>query len=259
MVTRAELEEYIARSISTLQERPEGEPSRRYLRERGYLDLEVLRRFEVGFVPPDAAYPSANPLRDRCEDHRRWQMRGRVVVPIRDPWGKLLGWTGRQVAECRDTVAQRLSDCSPSTRVLRAMESWDAAKWFHESFRIGTALFPLHLVHEGVAAHNEAWLVEGAMDAIACNLWGEGRDRTLSLGGTNLSGVQILLLRALCTNVVVYFDGDDAGKEGAERVGEQLKKAGFTVSTRATSPGLDPEDEVREKARGVSKRPGSQN
>jgi len=149
--------------------------------EERYLPLEVLRSYGIG-------YATKGPMWDR------------IVIPIRNINGKIVGFSGRKV------------NYDPDRDI----------KWFHYKkgeFRKGIHLFNLDRVFKG--NHNTYILVEGPLDVL--KLEAAGIHNSVAVLGRSITNGQIEVLRKVgAMKILVAFDADKRGSEGTESVLQKL-------------------------------------
>ena len=210
--------------------------AQRYLEARG-LTSESRERFGIGFAPRRsggllqelrAAY-SLDQLRlsgliqrnERDSSHFD-RFRGRVMFPIWNEAGKIVGFGGRALGEEQPKYLN-----SPETPLYN---------------KSGT-LYALNLARESVRRQGRAVLVEGYMDCIALHQAGIGN--AVAVCGTSLTEAQVRLLGRFTKKVVVNFDPDEAGDSATLRSLGLLLEGGFGVRVLALPDQLDPDAYIR--------------
>jgi DNA primase len=208
-------------------------PGALYLKGRG-LSPEDWERFEIGFAPdrwdfavgvlrsarvPMELGETAGILSPRTSGGHYDRLRGRVVFPIRDARGRVLGFGGRAIAAGQEPKYLN----TPETPVFRKRE----------------ALYGLPRALESIRRTGRTVIVEGYFDQIA--LCRAGLDAALATCGTSLTPdhARALLLRT--KTVVLLFDGDAAGERAMERALEVLLPAGLRVCAARLPAGEDPD------------------
>jgi DNA primase len=216
-----------------------GNPAADYLGRRG-LSQEDAERFEIGFAPdrwdtvaraltargvPASVGEKAGLLaaRERGPGHYD-RLRGRLTFAIRDARGRIIGFGGRALGEGQEP------------KYLNTPES----PIFHKR----EAFYGLSAALAAIRRADRAVLVEGYFDRIA--LARAGVDEALATCGTSLSEGHARNLRRRTRNVVLLFDGDEAGQRAMERSLEELLPAGLRVRAALLPPGTDP-DELLER------------
>jgi len=212
------LERVAAYYSSYLWEAPEAEKAREYLAERG-LSEEALREFGVGYAPSawdkilvrgQQAGFSANELHgvglvQRNRDGREYdRFRARIMFPIRDRRGRVLGFGGRAM---RDDQGAKYVNTAETD-------------FFHKS----QLLYGVDKAKAAIAKANRAVVVEGYTDVLA--LHQAGVEETVAVMGTAITGEQVATLSGMVEEVVLALDADSAGQEAmlrAQRVASGRK------------------------------------
>jgi DNA primase len=172
-----------------------------YLRERG-ISGEVAHRFRLGYAPPDYHHLPAEWSRDMLKSaglltardagrSHDW-FRDRIMLPIRDRRGRVVGFGGRVIGE---GVPKYLN--SPETEV------------FHKHREV----YGLYELLEAVRKPETIIVVEGYLDVIA--LAQRGLPNAVATLGTATSSEQVGLLFRYTSTLVFCFDGDVAGRNAA--------------------------------------------
>lgn len=148
-------------------------------------------------------------------------MRNRLVFPIRDEEGRLVGF-----------AARRLSDGNPDIPKYINSASSDL---FHKS----ELLYGLYRAKEAIRREGCVFVVEGYKDVLAMHA--AGFIHTVALCGTALCPGHIALLRKYTSSVYLLLDGDRAGRKAAEKVSAMLLEAGQEVFCMHLPEGEDPD------------------
>ncbi|HKS35214.1 MAG TPA: DNA primase [Enterobacteriaceae bacterium] len=187
---------------------PVAEPARQYLAKRG-LSSEVTTRFAIGYAPPgwdnvlkrfggngenrqsliDAGMLVTN---DQGRSYDRF--RERVMFPIRDKRGRVIGFGGRVLG---DATPKYLN--SPETDI------------FHK----GRQLYGLYEAQQHEAEPQRLLVVEGYMDVVALAQY--DINYAVASLGTSTTADHIQLLFRVTNNVICCYDGDRAGRDAAWR------------------------------------------
>lgn len=225
---------------------PEGAGARAYLAERG-LDPAESERFGIGFAPdrwealaarlrregvPPAVGVRAGLLRERERGGVYDLLRGRVVFPIQDVRGRVIGFGGRALAS--DQEPKYLN--TPESPVFRKREAF---------YGFPTALAPIR-------EHDRAVVVEGYFDRIA--LHRAGIQEAIATCGTALAQEHARSLRRRARQVLLLFDGDEAGRKAMLRALEVLLPQGLRVRAAELPGGVDPDDFLREQGEAALRR-----
>lgn len=164
-----------------------------YLATRNFEDY-ILDEFQIGYSPEGIDEPYHANKRD---------FMGRIIVPVRDENGNLVGWSGRLASDDK-----------------KAIKSFN--KWMHKmDFDKGFVLFNFDKAKEYIKESKEMILVEGPWDAI--RLWSYGIYNAVAVMGSALTPEQLSLAVSNSFKINVMLDSDGAGQSGANRICEQLK------------------------------------
>ncbi|MDX1649541.1 MAG: DNA primase, partial [Myxococcota bacterium] len=211
-----------------------GREARAYLARRG-IDRSLAERFGIGFAPdrwdavtgvlareriPAEAGERAGVLKRRERGGHYDLLRGRVTFPIHDVRGRVVGFGGRALAEGQEPKYLN----TPESPVFRKRESF---------YGFPAALEPMRRADRAV-------VVEGYFDLIALHRAGIGE--AVATCGTALTEEHARNLRRRTRNVVLLFDGDEAGQKAMGRALEVLLPQGLRVRAAVLPPGLDPDD-----------------
>lgn len=189
----------------------------------GYIDSRnfdeyILDFFEIGFSLEGVD----EPYRMKHSDFP-----GRVIFPIRDSAGSLVGWSGRIATDDRAVIKKH-------------------NKWMHKmDFEKGFVLYNYNNAQPFIKDTNELILVEGPWDV--ARLWSYGIYNVVAVMGSSLTPEQLSLAISSAFKVKVMLDADGAGKHGAQRVCEQLKRY-VDVYTIDAPEGKDPDELTLEEA-----------
>ena len=212
-----------------------GTAARAYLTQRGLSEADIAR-YGIGFAPdswealgsalrkeklaPEAA-ERAGLLRARERGGGHYDLlRNRVVFPIEDARGRTVGFGGRALE--KEQEPKYLN--TPESPVYRKREAFYG--------------FPSAL--EALRARERAVIVEGYFDRIAMDR--AGLSEALATCGTALSEDHARALRRRVRDVVMFFDGDEAGQRAMLRSLEALLPQGLRVAAATIPGGLDPDD-----------------
>ncbi len=216
-------------------------PARRqavdYLKGRG-VSGEIAAEYGLGFAPPGRdllikaldrpALLLKAGLAGKTEDGRLYdRFRERVIFPIRDRRGRVIGFGGRVLGSGEPKYLN-----SPETPV------------FHK----GKELYGLYECLQGGQRPSELVVVEGYMDVVA--LAQHGLRQAVATLGTATSTVQVERLFQVCPNVVFCFDGDRAGRAAAAKALEATLPAmrdGRQARFLFLPEGEDPDSLVRQE------------
>jgi len=214
---------------------------RRFLSERGF-GREEAARFGVGYAPNEwealVGHLRGRGFSDKelitgglASQGRRGpidRFRGRLIWPIRDLTGDVVGFGARRLEE-RDDGPKYLN--TPETPL----------------FKKGSVLYGADLAKKEIARRRQAVIVEGYTDVMACHLAGVGT--AIATSGTSFGDEHIKILRRLLMDqdeasgeVIFTFDGDAAGQKAALRAFETEHKFAAQTFVAVQPDGLDPCD-----------------
>ncbi len=125
------------------------------------------------------------------------RFRGRVMFPIKDVHGAVVGFTGRVLVETDKTGAKYVN--TPQTPV-------------YDKSRV---IFGLDRAKGEIRSTKKTVLVEGQMDVIACHQ--AGMTNVVATSGTAMTEQQVTLLKRYGDTFLMAFDGDAAGQKAAKR------------------------------------------
>ena len=215
-------------------------PAIEYLKNRG-LSGEIVQKFGIGYVADEWDLVRKNfgqqkeaqdmlvtggMLIENDKGNRYDRFRGRVMFPIRDRRGRVIGFGGRVL---EDGTPKYLN--SPETPI------------FHK----GKELYGLYEVLQAYREPPQVLVVEGYMDVVALAQYGV--DYSVASLGTSTTGDHIQMLFRQTSTVVCCYDGDRAGKEAAWRALEnalEYLKTGNTLKFLFLPDGEDPDSYIRE-------------
>ena len=206
-----------------------------YLHGRGITD-EIIQRFSLGTSLPSFGSLRRNLGKKGATDSQMLRAGlirekngrlldafiGRVMIPIKDPRGRVIAFGGRV-----------LDDGLP--KYINTGET--------EIFQKRDTLFGLDVAIRAIRAAKEAIVVEGYMDAIS--LHAAGVDRAVASLGTAFSRDHAKILRRLAERVVFAYDSDDAGRRNAVRAVSIAKESGLAVKVLNVPDGKDPDEYIR--------------
>src|SRR6266542_5166771 len=212
-----------------------------YLKERG-LTGAVAAHFGIGYAPDawqgladafprydDAALETAGLVITGDGGKRYDRFRDRIMFPIHDSRGQVIGFGGRVLGEGEPKYLN-----SPETPL----------------FSKGRELYGLFIARNAIRDAGKVVVVERYMDVVA--LAQHGVDYTVATLGTATTPVHVQKLFRLTDTVVFCFDGDNAGRKAAWRAVENTLPAladGKNAVFLFLPDGEDPDDYVRKRGR----------
>ena len=214
-----------------------GAAGKAYLAGRGITD-EAIERYGIGFAP-DAWSKLSDAFQKRgVAEHvlvdaglavRRERgdgiydrFRGRVIIPIADERGRIVGFGGRA-----------LGDAQP--KYLNTAET--------PVFNKRKLLFGMDRAHSAIARAGYTIVVEGYMDAIAA--WEAGVDNVVATLGTSFTSDHAALLLRRAPRIVFCYDSDRAGQEATLRALAAVHGRAAELRVLLLPDGKDPDEYVR--------------
>ena len=211
---------------------PAGAEGLTYARKRG-MTKSTLTKFGIGFAPntwtaltdamkakgytdeelKESGLVSVSPKNGRIYD----RFRNRLMFPIIDVRGNVIGFGGRVMD---DSTPKYLN--SPETIIFNKRKN----------------LFALNLAKKSKLGY--LILVEGYMDAVALHQY--GFDCAVASLGTSLTEEHAVLLSRYTQQVVLIYDGDEAGQNATRRAIPMLEKAGLQVKVLKMRDAKDPDE-----------------
>ena len=237
--------------------RPEGANAREYLKSRG-LEADTIASFRIGYAPDsgfllrdalrrefgeellresglfswkeDSRQPSAISLQEKPDDGQQTaaiysKFRNRVMFPIADEQGKVIGFTGRTLSTDEKAGPKYLN--SPETPI----------------YSKSRVLFNLDNAKEAIRKLDYAILVEGQMDCIS--VYAAGFHNVIASSGTAFTELQARLLSRFSKKAVVNFDPDTAGARATERTLGLMVEEEFEIRVLTLPTGFDPDLFIR--------------
>jgi DNA primase len=215
--------------------------ARDYLKNRG-LDQAAVEQFRLGYAPDDWA-DTVNWAKSKGHDEEQMEQaglvlrkegggrpygrfRGRLMFPIRDEQGRVIGFSGR-VLDPEAKAAKYVN--SPETPL----------------FSKGRVIYGLDLAKRPMLDSQQALICEGQIDVIACHR--AGVQNAVAPQGTALTSDQCRVLRRYAEEVVLCFDSDKAGQSAVARSLDGLLEAGLAVRVMTVPAPHDPDSFIREK------------
>ncbi|HYC79840.1 MAG TPA: DNA primase, partial [Candidatus Binatia bacterium] len=216
-----------------------------YLRGRGLTD-QTIRTWQLGFAPDDFHYLEGflsksfskedivlAGLAVKKDDGSIYdRFRARVMFPIQNIHGQVVGFTGRILKDQKD-AAKYVN--TPETPIYNKSRE----------------LYGLFFAKNQIRKENRAVLVEGNMDVISSHQ--AGFNQTVASSGTALTGQQLQTLHRFTENLIFSFDTDSAGAAATRRALEEALNLGFNVKIADLKEAKDP-DELIKKGIGLWKK-----
>jgi len=205
-----------------------------YFVERGYRD-DIIKKFQLGYSPDqsDALIKAAKDGGHKLNFFEKLGLiktkengdqfdffRGRVMFPIHNLTGRVLGFGGRTLRKGKKTAKYFNSPESPI---------------YHKS----DVLYGIYHARKSMGSNDLCYLVEGYTDVIAMHQ--AGIENVVASSGTALTAGQIRLIKRFTPNITILYDGDAAGIRASFRGIDLILEEGMNVKVVPFPDGEDPD------------------
>ena len=220
----------------------EAELARNYLAERS-LPKEMQERFRLGYAPTDwkpliawaarkgyteAQLESTGLLAQSNRGPNPYypRFRARIIFPISDELGRVIGFSGRLVRP--DAKGAKYVN-GPETPL----------------FRKSRVLYAMDHARKAILEARMAIVCEGPVDVIRCHQ--AGIEHAIAPQGTALTEDHLRVIRRYADALTLVFDADQAGQDAALRASALGLQAGLAVRVATLPAGSDPDSMLREQ------------
>lgn len=217
-----------------LRTSPDAAAARSYLRSRGF-DADEVAHYRIGWAP-DAWDQLARHLRVSRADLEATGLgfqnkagrlqdffRGRILFPILDDRGRVLGFGGRKLPDAEGPKYQNSRD--------------------NELYNKSRVLYGLNWAKADVVQRGEVVICEGYTDVIGFAR--AGIPRAVATCGTALTEDHVTQLKRYTRRLVLAYDADEAGQAAADRVYAWEQAHDVEVAVVALPAGSDPDELAR--------------
>jgi DNA primase len=208
-----------------------------YLKERGYLET-TIQKFQLGYAIDKWEDYSKHALTNGYkkeilvstgvsidkESKLIDRFRGRVIFPIHNLTGKVIGFGGRILSSGKSTA-----------KYINSPES--------DIYNKSKTLYGIYFSRGAIVKQDNCFLVEGYTDVIS--LHQAGIENVVASSGTSLTVDQIKLIKRFTHNITILFDGDPAGIKASFRGIDLILEQGMNVKIVLFPDGEDPDSYVR--------------
>lgn len=217
--------------IDTLFKRQEGiNIGLSYFKERGFLE-STIKKFELGYCTEDKDDFTNKAIKKQFQlehlqllgltnTYRQDFYRGRVIFPIHNISGKVVGFGGRT-----------LSMDKKIPKYINSPES--------DIYNKRNVLYGMYFAKQAIRKQDECILVEGYTDVIS--LHQGGIENVVASSGTSLTKEQLQLIKRNTPNIKIIYDGDLAGIKAAMRGLDLVLEADMNVKLVLLPDGQDPD------------------
>ncbi len=207
-----------------------------YLKERGFRE-DIINKFQLGYnseardgftrAALDAQYSLAYLLKtglvNERDGHPYDNYRGRIIFPIHNQSGKVLGF-GARIIKKNDKAPKYIN--SPE----------------NEIYVKSKLLYGSYFARQAIDKADECLLVEGYTDVVS--LHQAGIENVVASGGTSLTPDQLRLIKKYTSNLTIIYDGDSAGIKAALRGLDLALEESLHVKLVLIPDGEDPDSYV---------------
>lgn len=212
---------------------------KQYFRSRGIRD-DIIKKFQLGFSLNKrealASEAHRKGYKDEfliktglCIENERGiydRFAGRAIFPWLNVSGKVVAFGGRKLDAATKGVQQKYVN-SPDSEI------------YHKE----RELYGIYQAKKAIVKEDCVYMVEGYTDVIAMHQC--GLENVVANSGTALSVYQIRLLRRFTQNIILLYDGDEAGIHAAIRGTDMLLQEGMNVKVMLWPDGEDPDSFAR--------------
>ena len=177
------------------------------LKKKGYNDKELIDSGLVG--------NGDNGLHDIYYN--------RIMFPLYDLNGKVVGYSGR------------IYDMKDTSKYINTKET--------AIFKKGELLYNYHKAKDEARKQGKIIVMEGFMDVIAA--YKVGIKNVVATMGTAVTSNQANLLKRMAKEIILCFDGDEAGAKATSSCIEELNKLGVTPKVVRLEENLDPDEYIK--------------
>ena len=208
-----------------------------YFRERGFRDA-IISKFQLGYCPNSGSafteYATKHGydkdllvkvgLSGNYEDRTYDRYQGRVIFPIHNLTGKVIGFGGR-ILTSEKTKAKYVN--SPESEIYNKSQT----------------LYGIFFAKNEISRLDNCILVEGYADVLSMHQ--AGIENVVASSGTSLTTEQVRMISRYTKNVTILYDGDSAGIHAALRGTNMILEEGMNVRIVVLPPEDDPDTFVQ--------------
>ncbi|MBI2280969.1 MAG: DNA primase [Bacteroidetes bacterium] len=211
-----------------------------YFVERGFRE-DIIKKFQLGYNPDAWEAFTGEALKQGYQlefleksgltiikDQKHFdRFKGRVMFPIHNLSGRVLGFGGR-ILKTDPKAAKYVN--SPESEI------------YHKS----NVLYGIYFAKKDIIAKDNCYLVEGYTDVIS--LHQAGVENVVASSGTSLTEGQIRLISRYTKNITILYDGDAAGIKASFRGIDMILKEGMNVRVVLFPEGEDPDSYAKKNS-----------
>lgn len=152
------------------------------------------------------------------------RFRGRLMFPIKDPRGNVIGFSGRSLDD-KEKAAKYIN--SPESPIYHKRES----------------LFGIQTARDAIKKEGNVFIVEGEFDVISP--YQHGFENFVAIKGSALTREQLMLLKRYTSRATLALDADSSGEDAAKRGIEEAEKFDMELDILQFNFAKDPDEAVR--------------
>ena len=212
-----------------------GKKAKKYLKDR-QLNDSVIKEFDIGLslnekdmltkLLKSKKYDDKTLLRSGLINENNYTLndvyRNRIMFPLYDLNGKVIGYNGR------------VYNGETENKYINSKET--------DIFKKRELLYNYHRAKDEARKKHQIIIMEGPMDVIRA--YTIGVKNCVATLGTAFGKEQAMLIRKLSNNVILCFDGDDAGLKATKSAIVELEKLGITPKIVRLENNSDPDDYI---------------
>lgn len=211
----------------------DGSIAKEYLNKRGF-DEALIKEFGIGLSTNNKLYSLLSSKKFNDEDliksgissnsNDRYYdtFTNRIMFPLWDLEGRVVGFSGR------------IYNTEDASKYVNSKES--------DIFKKGKLIYNYHRAKDEIRRKRSVIITEGFMDVIA--LHKVGIKNVVATMGTAVTNEQAALIKKLSNNVIICFDGDNAGDKGTLSCAVELMNCGIIPKIVRLPEKLDPDEYI---------------
>ncbi len=216
-----------------------GKKAKEYLYSR-YISDEIIKEFGIGLSLPDrdilskmlkGKYDEDTLLKSGLINEGEYDIydiyHNRIMFPLYSLSGQVIGYNGR------------VYNGEKENKYINSKET--------PIFKKRELLYNYHRAKDECRIKKKVYIVEGPMDVIRC--YTVGVKNVVAALGTAFGHEQAMLIRKLNSEVILMYDGDEAGLKGTKITIEELEKIGIEPKIIRLEDNMDPDEYILTKGK----------
>ena len=212
-----------------------GKEAKEYLKNRN-INEDIIKEFQIGLALTDRntltniltkKYKTEDIMKTGLigkSDYGYYDLfRERIMFPLYDLNGKVVAYSGR------------IYNKKDNSKYFNTRET--------ELFKKGELLYNYHRAKDIARRKNQIIIMEGFMDVIRAHA--VGIKNAVATMGTAVTNVQANLIKRMAKEIILCFDGDEAGAKATKSCAEELNKIGVTPKIIRLEENLDPDEYIQ--------------